>query len=146
MVWSHEVAHLQMFVAWLRLAVWRLQWRLLQTFWGFLHWQVRPRGLACPFAAGAHCWLREEGLEHTPVADLESQVVLQTVAAEPWRAPVARLQTMCMELRLQRATPVLLRRWWEGPGLVLFGDGTHHGPSWRMGGFSEFLGLRSYVA
>ena len=37
MVWSHEVAHLQMLVAWLRLAVWRSQKRL-QSFLGFLHW------------------------------------------------------------------------------------------------------------
>ena len=29
MVWSHEVAHLQMFVAWLRLAVWRSRKRLM---------------------------------------------------------------------------------------------------------------------
>ena len=57
---------------------------------------------------------------HTPVAVLESLVALQTVVAEPWRAPVARIQTMCMELGLQRAAPVLLGRWWEGPGLVLF--------------------------
>ena len=77
---------------------------------------------------------------------LESLVALQTVAAEPWRAPVAPIQTMCMELGLQRATPVLLGRWWEGPGLLLFVDGTHDGPSWRMGGFSEFPGVRSYIA
>ena len=146
MVWSHEVAHLQMFVAWLRLAVWRSESRLLQSFLGFLHWQVRPRGVACPFAAGAYCWLREEGLGHTLVAVLDSLVVLQTVAAELWRAPVARVQTMCMELGLQRATPVLLGRWREGPGLVLFVDGAHDGPSWRMRGFWEFLGIRSYVA
>ena len=48
-VWPHEVAHLQMFVAWLRLVVW------LQSFLGFLHWQVRLLGVACPFAAGAYC-------------------------------------------------------------------------------------------
>ena len=102
--------------------------------------------MACPFAAGAYCWLREEGLGHTPVAALEYLVVLQTVAVEPWRAPVARVQTMCMELGLQRTSPVLLGRWWEGPGLVLFVDGAHDGPSWRMGGFSEFLGVRSYIA
>ena len=107
---------------------------------------VRPRGVACLFAAGAYCWLREEGGGHTPVAVLESLVALQTVAAEPWRAPVARIQTMCMELGLQRDAPVPLGRWWEGPGLVLFVDGAHDGPSWRMGGFSEFLGVRSYVA
>ena len=29
---------------------------------------------------------------------------------------------------------------------MLFVDGAHDGPSWRMGGFSEFLGVRSYVA
>ena len=134
MVWSHEVAHLQMLVTWLRLAVWRSQKRLMQSFLGFLHWQVRPRGVACPFAAGAYCWLREEGGGggHTPVAVLESLVALQTVAAEPWRAPVARIQTMCMELGLQRDAPVPLGRWWEGPGLVLFVDAAHDGPSWRM--------------
>ena len=80
------------------------------------------------------------------MAVLESLVALQIVAAEPWRAPVARIQTMCMELGLQRDAPVLLGWWWEGPGLVLFVDGAHDGPSWRMGGFSEFLGVRSYIA
>ena len=89
-MWSHEVAHLEMFVTWLRLAVWRSQKRLLQSFLGFLHWQVRPRGVACPFAAGAYCWLREEGFGRTPVAVLESLVVLQTVAAEPCRWPGSR--------------------------------------------------------
>ena len=86
MVWSHEVAHLHMFVARLRVAVWRSQRRLLQSFLGFLHWQVRARGVVCPFAAGAYCWLWEERMGHTPVAVLESLVALQTVAAEPWRA------------------------------------------------------------
>ena len=80
------------------------------------------------------------------MAVLESLVALQTIAAEPWRAPMARIQTMCMELGLQWAAPVLLGRWWEGPGPVLFVDGAHDGPSWRMGGFSEFLGVRSYIA
>ena len=61
MVWSHEVAHLQMLVTCLRLAVWRSQKRLMQSFLGFLHWHVGPRGVACPFAAGAYCWLREGG-------------------------------------------------------------------------------------
>ena len=37
MVWSHEVAHLQMLVAWLRFAVWRSQKRLMQSVLGFLH-------------------------------------------------------------------------------------------------------------
>ena len=73
-------------------------------------------------------------------------MALQTVAAEPWRAPVAPTQTMYMELGLQRATPVLLGRWWEGPRLVLFVDAAHYGPWWRMGGFSEVLGVGSYIA
>ena len=89
---------------------------------------------------------RRGGGGHTPLAVLESLVALQAVAAEPWRAPVARIQTMCIEPGLRRAAPVLLGRWWAGPGLVLFVDGAHDGPSWRMGGFSEFLGVRSYVA
>ena len=29
---------------------------------------------------------------------------------------------------------------------MLFVDGAHDGPSWRMGGFSEFMGVRSVVA
>ena len=86
------------------------------------------------------------GAGHTPVAVLESLVVLQTVAAEPWRAPVAGVQTMCLELGLHRSDPVLLERWWERLGLVLFVDGAHDGPSWRIGGFSEFLGVCSVVA
>ena len=61
MVWLHEVAHLLMLVAWLPLAVWRSQRRLMQSFLGFLHWQVGPRGVVCPVAAGAYCWLREGG-------------------------------------------------------------------------------------
>ena len=58
----------QMFVAWLWLAFWGSQRRLLQSFLGFLHWQVRPRCVACPFAAGAYCWLRAERPGHTMVA------------------------------------------------------------------------------
>ena len=145
-MWSHEVAHLQMFVAWMRLAVWRSQRRLLQSFLGFPHWHVRPRGVLCPFAATTYCWLREERMGHTPVAVLESLVALLTVASEPWRAPVARVETICMELGLQRSDPVLLGRWWKGLGLVLFVDGAHDGPSRRMGVFSEFLGVKSAVA
>ena len=41
---------------------------------------------------------------------------------------------------------MLLGRWWEWPGLVLFVDGAQDGPSLRMGGFSEFLGVQSMVA
>ena len=47
---------------------------------------------------------------------------------------------MCLELGLHIPDPVLLGRWWEGPGLVLFVDGAHDGPSWKMGRFSEFFG------
>ena len=146
MVWSHEVAHLQMLVAWPRLVVWRSQKRLMQSFLGFLHWKVRPRGLACPFAAGAHCWVNGEQAGHTPVVVLESLVVLQTMAPEPWHPPIASVQTLCLELGLHRSDPVLLGRWWEGPWLVLFVDVAHNGPSRRMGGFSKFLGVRSVVA
>ena len=53
---------------------------------------------------------------------------------------------MSLELGLHTSDPVLLGHWWKGPGLVLFVDGAHDGPSWRMGGFSEFLGVRSVVA
>ena len=126
MVWSHEVTHLPLLVAWLRLAVGRSQKRLMQSFLGFLHWQVRPRGPACPFAAGAYCWVNGEQARHTPLAVLES---LNVLAAEPRQAPLARVQTLCPELGLHRFDPVLLGRWWEGPGLVLFVDGAHDGPS-----------------
>ena len=44
LVWSYGVAHLQMYVAWIRLAVWCSQKHLLQSFLGFVHWQVRPPG------------------------------------------------------------------------------------------------------
>ena len=47
---------------------------------------------------------------------------------------------------LHRIEQALLGWWLEGPGLVLFVDVAHDGPSWRMGGFSEFLGVRSAVA
>ena len=69
--------------------------------------------MACPFAAGAYCWVNGEQVGHTPVAVLESLVVLQTMAAEPWRAPVASVQTLCLELGLHRSNQVLLGRWWE---------------------------------
>ena len=103
MVWSHEVAHLQMFVA-----VWRSQKRVMQSFSGFLHWQVRPRGLACPFAVGACCWLIRDMGGHTPPAVLDSLVVLQVKAAEAWCAPCADVQTICLKLGL--------RRWWGNGG------------------------------
>ena len=128
-VWSHEVAHLQMFVTRLRLAVWWSQQRLMQSILGFLHWQVRPRGLACHFAAGAYCWLNGAQVGHTPEVVLDSMVVLQAMSAEPWRAPVAGVQTLCLELGLHKTDQMLLRRWWEGLGQVLFVDGAHDGPS-----------------
>ena len=146
-VWSHKVAHLQMLVAWIRLAVRRSQKRrLMQSFLGFLHWQVRPRGLACPFAVGASCWLNGDQGGYTPVAVLESPVVLQVMAAEPWCARAADVQTQCLKLGLHRYEQALLGCWWEGPRLVLFVDGAHDGPFRRMGGFSEFLGVRSALA
>ena len=144
MVWSHEVAHLQMPMAWLRLAVWWSQKRLMHSFLGSLHWQVRPRVLACPFGARAYCWVNGEQARHTLVAVLESLVVLQTMAAKPWHAPVARVQTPCLELGLHRSDPVLLGRFWEGPGLVLFVDGAHESPSWRMGSFFGVVGCWFY--
>ena len=56
------------------------------------------------------------------------------------------LQTLCLELGLHSSDPVLLGRWSEGPRPVFFVDGAHDGLSWRMGGCSEFLGVRSVVA
>ena len=144
--WSHEVANLQMLVAWPRLAVWRSQKPLLQSFLGFVHCQVRPRGLACPFAAGDSCWLKRDRGGHTPVAALESLVVLQAMAPEPCCAPEASVRTLCPELRLHRDEQALMGRWWEGPLLVLFPDQALDGPFWRMGGFSEFIGVWSMVA
>ena len=91
-VWSHQVADVQMFVAWIRLAVWQSERQLMQSCLGFLHWPVRPRGLACPFAAGAYCWLNTDMGGHTPVAVLESLVVLQVMVAELWCAPSADVQ------------------------------------------------------
>ena len=134
-----------MLVARLKLAVWRSQKRLMQSFLGFLHWQVRPLGVVCPLATGAYCWVNKEQAGHTPVAVLVSLAVPQTMAAEPWRAPLPGVQTLCLELGLHRLDPVLLGRWWEGPGLVLFVDGAHDSSSWRVGGFLEFLGVRSEV-
>ena len=55
---SHEQALLQLWAGWLRLAVGTGNDRHLQSFLGLLKWHVRPRGLGCPFAAGAYCWLR----------------------------------------------------------------------------------------
>ena len=135
-----------MLVARPKLAVWRSQKRVMQSFLGFLHWQVRPLGVVCPLATGAYCWVNREQAGHTPVAVLESLAVLQTMAAEPWRPPLPGVQTLCLELGLHRLDPVLLGRWWEGPGLVLFVDGAHDSSSWRVGGFSAFLGVRSEVA
>ena len=83
-VWSHEVAHLDMLVAWLRLAVWQTQKQFMQSFLGFLHWHVRPRSVACPFAAGACCWLNGDQGGRTCVAVLESLVFLHVMAVEPW--------------------------------------------------------------
>ena len=107
-----------MLVARLKLAVWRSQKRLMQSFLGFLHWQVRPLGVVCPLATGAYCWVNREQAGHTPVAVMESLAVLQTMAAEPWRAPLPGVPTLCLELGLHRLDPVLLGRWWEGPAIL----------------------------
>ena len=138
MIWSHEVAHLQMFVAWLGLAAWRSLKRLMQSFLGFLHWQVRPLGPACPFVAVAYCWLNGQQVGHTLVAVLEPLVVLRVMFGEPCRAREAGVQTLCLELGLHRTEQMLLERWWEGRCVVLLLDGAPDGPSKIMGGFSEF--------
>ena len=82
----------------------------------------------------------------TPLAVLESLVALQAFAAELWSAPEPSFQTLCRELGLGCRGGVDMGRWWEGPGLVLFVDGAHDGPGWRMGGFSSQVGVRSALA
>ena len=63
----------------------------------------------------------------------------------PWNLErVVGVPTRVPRMKADRGPPG--PPWWEGPGLALFVDGAHDGPSWRMGGFSEFLGVRSYVA
>ena len=79
---------------------------------------------------------------HTPLAVLESLVVLRVLDAEPWCAPGADVQTLCLELGLNRDGQTLVGKWWEGLGLVLFVDGAHDGPFWRMGGFSKHIGFK----
>ena len=61
-----------------------------------------PRGLACPFAAGAYCLLNGDMGGHAPGSVLVSLVVLQVMAAEAWCAPLADVQTLCLELGLHR--------------------------------------------
>ena len=68
------------------------------------------------------------------------------MAAEPWCAPVPRVQTLCLELGLGRDDGALVGDWWNGPALVLFVDGAHDGLHWRMGGFTEQVRVRSEVA
>ena len=118
----------------------------MHSYLGFLHWQVCSRGLACPVTAGAYCWLNGDMGGHTPVAVLQSLVVLQVLAAEPWCAPSADVQTLCLELGLHKNEQALMGRWWEGPDLILFVDRAHDGRSWRMGGFSEFVGAKLQIA
>ena len=80
---------------WLRLAVGTGSDRHLQSFLGLLNWHVRPRGLGCPFAAGAYCWLRwgrmvggvKQPAQGFPLKMLGSLATLVAVAAEPWQAP-----------------------------------------------------------
>ena len=118
----------------------------MQSFLGFLHWQVRPRSLACPFVVGAYCWLNGDMGGHTLVAVLGSLVVLQVMAANPWCAPTAGVQTLCLELGLHTDEQAPTGKWWEGLGVILFVDGAHDGPLGGMGGFSEFVGVGSEVA
>ena len=54
----HPQALLQLWVGWMRLAVSGDEGRRLRSFLGLLNWHVQPRGLGCPFAAGAWCWQR----------------------------------------------------------------------------------------
>ena len=110
----------QLFAAWIRLAVSR-------SFLGFVRRQVRPTGVACLGTARAHCWLNGKVHRYTPV--------LQVLLVEPWCAPLPEAQALCLHLGLGLGRGALLGRWWEGPGLLLFVDGTHDGQHWRMGGF-----------
>ena len=89
---SHEQALLQLWAGWLRLAVGSGNDRHLQSSMGLLNWHVRPRGLGCPFAAGAYCWLRwgrtvggvKQPAQGFPLKMLGSLATLVAVAAEPW--------------------------------------------------------------
>ena len=40
----------------------------------------------------------------------------------------------------------MMGKWWERPGPILFVDGAHDGPFWRMGGFSKYVGATLAVA
>ena len=54
----HTQALLQPWMACMRLALGDGGGRHLRSYLGLLNWHVRPRGLGCPFGAGAWCWLR----------------------------------------------------------------------------------------
>ena len=57
----HTQALLQLWVGWMQPPIAALGdgegWHL-RSYLGLLNWHVRPRGLGCPFGAGAWCWLR----------------------------------------------------------------------------------------
>ena len=84
MVWSHEVARVD------SLAVAKEAHAIFSRL-------PSLAGVACPFVAGAYCWINGEQAGHTPVAVLESLVV-QTVASELWRTPLPGIQNLCLEL------------------------------------------------
>ena len=73
-------------------------------------------------------------------------MVLQVLSVEPWCAPLVETHTLSLEVALDLGRAALLGRWWEGPSLVLFVDGTHDGPHCRMGVFSAQVGVQSAIA
>ena len=94
----HTQALVQLWAGWMQLALGDGGGLHLGSYLGLPDWHVRPRGLGCPFGAGAWCWLRwvrtVEG-ERQPshglrVKILESLATLAALAAEPWAAPARR--------------------------------------------------------
>ena len=149
---SHEQALLQLWAGWLRLAVGAGNDRHLQSFLGLLNWHVRPRGLGCPFAAGAYCWLRwgrtvggvKQPAQGFPLKMLGSLATLVAVAAEPWQAPGGEAWRQLRALQFETEDRLSRSSLWCG-GVVICVDGARDAGCWRVGALVPGVGVRTHV-
>ena len=149
---SHEQALLQLWAGWLRLAVGAGNDRHLQSFLGLLNWHVRPRGLGCPFAAGAYCWLRwgrtvggvKQPAQGFPLKMLGSLATLVAVAAEPWQAPGGEAWRQLRALQFGTEDRLSRSSLWCG-GVVICVDGARDAGCWRVGALVPGVGVRTHV-
>ena len=123
----------------------------LCSYLGLPNWHVRPRGLGCPFGAGACCWLRwgqivdgeQQPIHGLPVKLLEGLATLAALAAEAWAAPARRAWPHLTAFNFGTEQCLTASSIWAGDLLACV-DGARDAGRWWVGALVPFLGVRSF--